>query len=425
MRAKQDGHGAWTCFVHDVPHAASSLNKKAVRHNAIIALQVMPLGLFICAFFVLPILLMLSRSIYDPYIARALPTAVHAIQQWKGTESLPGPRVMQALVHDLRHSSTRDIGRAAERLNFFVPGYLSLLLKTHARAGSLSADPPLAAARKWLIRTDPRWGDVPFWAAIRNHESPLTDGYLLAAVDLTRGTDGDIQPMPPDQRVFREIILRTLKISLVTTLLCLLLAFPLAYAMTSSRSAIRTVLMGFVLLPFWTSLLVRTIAWVVLLQANGPILGFLHYLDPSFPSIQLVHNRFGVYVAMVHILLPFAVLPLYSVMVGIPPNLVRAAFSLGGRPIRTFLRVYLPQAMPGLTASAVLVFTIALGYYITPALVGGARDQLLSYYIAAFVNQTVNWGMAAALSVVLLTLILVLLLLSRRLFRLGTHAIGA
>src|SRR5262249_39702721 len=156
---------------------------------------------------------------------------------------------------------------------------------------------------------------------------------------------GEIEQAPEDSRIYRDVIERTLIISSVTTILCLLLAFPLSYLLAASGPKIRLVLFIFVLLPFWTSVLVRSIAWVVLLQADGPVTSLVRSLSPVLSSVELVHNRFGVYVAMVHTLLPFAVLPLYSVMVGIPRNLVRAASALGAGPLRTFFRVYLPQTV--------------------------------------------------------------------------------
>ena len=128
-----------------------------------------------------------------------------------------------------------------------------------------------------------------------------------------------------------------------------------------------------------------------------------------------MYNRFGVYVAMTHILLPFMVLPLYSVMRGIPPQYMRAAASLGARPLRAFLRVYLPQTVPGIGAGCLLVFILAIGYYITPALIGGINDQMVSYFVAFFTNQTVNWGMASALGTVLLIVTLLLFALYARL----------
>ncbi len=159
----------------------------------------------------------------------------------------------------------------------------------------------------------------------------------------------------------------------------------------------------------------RTGAWVVLLQREGVVNDSLIALGLIGEPLQLVYNRFGVYVAMTHILLPFMVLPLYSVMRGIPPQYMRAAASLGAGPVRAFLRVYLPQTVPGIGAGCLLVFILAIGYYITPALVGGANDQMVSYFVAVFTNQTINWGMASALGAVLLVATLLLFVVYARL----------
>jgi len=163
-----------------------------------------------------------------------------------------------------------------------------------------------------------------------------------------------------------------------------------------------------VLLPFWTSLLVRTVAWVVLLQREGILNNLLISLGIIDEPIRMIFNRFAVYVAMVHVLLPFMVLPLYAVMKGISPSYLRAASSLGARPAIAFRRVYFPQTLPGVAAGCLIVFIQALGYYITPALVGGADDQMISYFIAFYASKTVNWGMAAALSIMLVAATLVL-----------------
>jgi putative spermidine/putrescine transport system permease protein len=163
-----------------------------------------------------------------------------------------------------------------------------------------------------------------------------------------------------------------------------------------------------VLLPFWTSLLVRTTAWVVLLQNKGIVNDSLIALGILQEPTQLIYNRIGVYVAMTHVLLPFMILPLYSVMRGISPSFVRAARSLGAPPTTAFLRVYLPQCLPGIGAGCLLVFVLALGYYITPALVGGAGDQMIAYFIAFYTTATINWGLASALGVVLLVATLML-----------------
>ena len=178
------------------------------------------------------------------------------------------------------------------------------------------------------------------------------------------------------------------------TLICCVLGYPLAWALVHAEPLRGAMLLG-VLFPFWTSLLVRTAAWMIVLQKEGPINSLLRWLGLIDAPLALVFNRFGVYVALTHVLLPFLVLPLYSVMTTIPRDHMRAAKSLGARPAFAFLSVYLPQTLPGLSAGAILVFIMCIGYYITPALVGGPKDQMISYFIAFYTNNTINWGLAA------------------------------
>ena len=226
--------------------------------------------------------------------------------------------------------------------------------------------------------------------------------------DLRRDADNSITGGPAEQRVFRDVLGRTLWISAMVTLVCLALGYPVAYVIAAQPPGRAAMLLFLVLLPFWTSLLVRTAAWVVLLQREGVLNSLFLSLGLVHEPLKMIFNRFAVYVAMVHVLLPFMVLPLYSVMRGIPPSYVRAASSLGAKPFTAFRRVYLPQTLPGIGAGCLMVFIQALGYYITPALVGGADDQMISYFIAFYASRTVNWGMAAALSATLLVLVLIL-----------------
>jgi putative spermidine/putrescine transport system permease protein len=265
-----------------------------------------------------------------------------------------------------------------------------------------------APARETLIGIDPKWGERDTWAAMRRAGGPVTDFYLLAALDLQRDADNSITGAPPEQRVFRDVLGRTLWISAMVTLICLLLGYPVAYVIAAQPPGRAGVLLFLVLLPFWTSLLVRTVAWVVLLQKEGVLNSLFMSLGLVHEPLKMIYNRFAVYVAMVHVLLPFMVLPLYSVMRGIPPSYVRAASSLGAKPFTAFRRVFVPQTLAGIGAGCLMVFIQALGYYITPALVGGAEDQMISYFIAFYASRTVNWGMAAALSIMLLTATLLL-----------------
>jgi putative spermidine/putrescine transport system permease protein len=220
------------------------------------------------------------------------------------------------------------------------------------------------------------------------------------------------------------VFLRTFWMSFVVTVVCLALGFPIAYLLANLPVRISNLLMILVLLPFWTSLLVRTAAWVVVLQREGPVNELLQWIGLIDEPLQLVFNRTGVYIAMSHILLPFMILPLYSVMKSIPPVYVRAAASLGANPVVAFLRVYLPQTVPGIGAGCLLVFILAMGYYITPALVGGPKDQMASYFIAFFTNNTINWGMASALGAVLLTATLLLYAVYSRLLGMDKVRLG-
>ena len=177
-------------------------------------------------------------------------------------------------------------------------------------------------------------------------------------------------------------------------------------------------------MPFWTSLLVRTTAWFVLLQDNGPVNDVIQYLHLSDGPLKLIFSRFGTVTAMTHIQLPFTLLPIYGVMKGISPSYMRAARSLGGGPFYSFLKVYLPLTLPGIGAGCLLTFILCLGYYITPALVGGAADQMVSGVIASAMNQENNWGKASALSAILLLATLILFFLYNRLIGIDKVKLG-
>jgi putative spermidine/putrescine transport system permease protein len=256
--------------------------------------------------------------------------------------------------------------------------------------------------REQLLAIDARWGEPLYWQTIRRERHLFTPFYLLSALDLRYAPDGGLERAPAESAIFLGLLGRTLSISLVVTILCVLLGFPLAATMATASPARANVLLILVLIPFWTSLLVRTTAWVILLQNQGVVNQALVGLGLLDKPVPLIFNRTGLYIAMVHVLLPFMVLPLYSVLKGIPPELMRAAASLGAAPATAFLRVYVPQALPGLVAGASLVFVLALGYYVTPALVGGPGDQMIGYFIAYFTNTAVNWGMASALGTILI-----------------------
>jgi putative spermidine/putrescine transport system permease protein len=238
---------------------------------------------------------------------------------------------------------------------------------------------------------DPVWGFANFdkLTVIRSHE----DWYLFS------------MPMNAYIRVFTI----TLRIALVVTVITLLLAYPVAYVLSSISAAKANLLMILVLVPFWTSILVRSYAWMVLLGREGTINRILIRTGIRDEPMQLLNTRFAVYVGMVHILLPFMILPLYSVMRGIDRNYLRAAENLGGRPSQVFRHVFLPLSLPGIGAGSLVVFILSLGFYITPALIGGPRDVMISMMIFQQVNVP-NWGFASALALILLVIAIVIYL---------------
>jgi len=388
-----------------------ALRKSERREQLKAAALVLPLLVFLLGCFVAPIGAMLARGITDSDIARILPRVTAELGRWDRRE-LPPETAYAALITDIR--AARDAGAlasAATRLNYDVAGFRSLMFAT-SRALPLELT---VSARETLLTIDPKWGERETWMSLRRAAGPVTDFYLLAALDLRHDASNEIVGAPPEQAVFRNVLGRTLWISGMVTLLCLLLGYPVAFYIARQPPARASLLLFLVLLPFWTSLLVRTVAWVVLLQREGILNSLLLSLGLVTEPIRMIFNRFAVYVAMVHVLLPFMVLPLYAVMKGIPPSYVRAASSLGARPATAFRRVYLPQTLPGVGAGCLMVFIQALGYYITPALVGGADDQMISYFIAFYASKTVNWGMAAALSIMLLAATLALYAVYNRL----------
>jgi putative spermidine/putrescine transport system permease protein len=382
-----------------------SLGRANRRRRIVAFLLVAPLLAFIVFTFVIPIASMLFRSVDNPVIVQVLPRTVEAIQDWDRQDVPPEP-VFAAMAEDLAEAqANRTVGRVAVRLNYEMSGARSLLTATARRASDLEA--PFQDA---LIEINPQWGNVDIWAAIQREGRRFTPAYFISAIDMRYAADGSIERQPEHQRIYLQLFVRTLILSLAITATTLLLGYPIAYLLATLPLRYSNLLMICVLLPFWTSLLVRTTAWIVLLQQQGVLNDVLVALGVISEAgrIQMVYNATGTIVAMTHILLPFMVLPLYSVMKGIPPSYVRAARSLGANPWTAFWKVYVPQTVPGIGAGAVLVFIISICYYITPALVGGQSGQMISNLIAFHMQNSLNWGLAAALGSILLGGVLIL-----------------
>ena len=364
-----------------------------------------PLFLFVLVCFAFPIGTMLSRSVDNPEVNTAMPATTAALSTWHA-DDLPDEGTYAALIKDLAAAKENgQILALSKRLSYEIPDYRTVITKTLRKLPDDSA----ASKRDALIEVDKAWGDVGYWKALKQASSKLTPYYLLASLDHRfDSATGSIVKADPNQSIYVDIFARTFYIGAIVTVLCLLLGFPVAYWLAILPEGKSNLLMICVLLPFWTSLIVRTAAWIVLLQSDGLINRTLMLFGIVDAPIQLVFNRTGVIIAMTHVLLPFMILPLYSVMKSIPSNYVRAAISLGAHPFVAFWRVYVPQTFAGLAAGGLLTFILAIGYYVTPALVGGAADQMVSYFVAFYTNKTVNWGMASALGSLLLIATLLL-----------------
>jgi putative spermidine/putrescine transport system permease protein len=361
-----------------------------------------PLLVFLLAFFVWPLFSMMSQSVSDTAVLRLLPRSAEVLAGWDRT-SPPTLPMQQALMEDLRAvDDDQALGDMVRRLNSARSGFRTLMGKTTSALGDTD-NPPAD-----LVSIDKRWGKPEFWLAIADALSPLTDRNLLAALDLGRNAAGEIEHLPANQSVNSVILVRTFWIAALVTFFCAAIGYPYAIIAASLSGWKRDLMLAAVLLPLWTSLLVRTAAWFILLQEQGLIndlLRWLHLIDAPLP---LIFNRTGVIIAMTHVLLPFMVLPIYSVLITIPKNLMPAAASLGAPPLRAFLRVLLPLSLRGVASGGLLVFISAIGYYITPALIGGPGDQMISSIIAFYATGSANWGMAGALGVVLLVATLLL-----------------
>jgi putative spermidine/putrescine transport system permease protein len=359
-----------------------------------------PLLLFLALIFVLPIGTLLLKSVEGLGVQAVLPGTARALRDWNGL-GLPDQAAYAALGTDLAQAEgTPALGEIARRLNFFDPGFRTLLLKT---ARDLPAQPP-ANWKDQLVGLDARWGDRAAWIELRRGATWVTPDYLLAAVDRKVDAAGNIVPV--GEELYLAVFKRTFWISGVVTVLCFLFGYPVAYLLATLPAKYSARLLIFVIVPFWTSLLVRTTAWYVLLQPNGVVNSLLKGLGLTTHSIPLVFNRTGVLIGMTHILLPYMILANYAVMKGISPSFMRAALSLGSHPVEAFFRVYFPLTLPGVGAGTFLVFVLALGYYITPAMLGGGGDTMISQLIAFQTQDQLNWGIAGALSLYLVALTL-------------------
>ena len=385
--------------------AASRRELRRLRLTAF--LLVAPLLAFLLFAFVAPIATMLFRSVHNPIVVSLIPDTLERLAEWDGA-GLPPDGTRSQFAVDLRTLfAERQSGRLAEEINRVLPGASSTIQRTGRQLNGMPAGEVAANGAGLLDGTHGSWSEPEIWRAIQSAGRLYTDRNFLTALDLERSPEGSIQARDSAQ-IYIKLYVKTLKMALIITLLTLLLGYPLAFYLAHLPKGKANLLIIFVLLPFWTSLLVRTTAWIALLQTNGVVNSTLMGLGVISTPLEMLYTEFATILAMTHILLPFMVLPLYSVMKGIDPSYMRAAMSMGARPLGAFAKVYLPNTLPGLSAGAMLVFIISIGYYITPALVGGTEGQMISNIIAFHMQQSNNWGLAAALGSLLLALILLI-----------------
>ena len=423
--------------------------KKSLRRTKIrsFLLLLAPL-LFLLIMFVTPIGSLLSRSVDDVDINRVLPETFAQYELWEDKSQVPNEEMFAAVINDIRathkveDSNGKNIGKnllgkAGTRMTYEFSGWRSLLLKTVKSATSVNKrSKEEVKPYKWeapykekMIKRDKRWGKVEFWQSLGAMKDPYTFGYYLNAVDLRYDANKNIIEKKEHLKIYKTIWIRTLQVSLMVTIFCLILAYPVSYLLATLPMRKSNLLMICVLMPFWTSLLVRIVAWMIMLQQNGVVNDTLVGILPCFEGmvnlpffgetnldlcfsdedrIPMMYNFTGTIIVMTQVLLPFMILPIYSVMRGVPPSYMKAAQNLGATPTRAFIRVYMPQSVPGIGAGCILVFIVAIGYYITPELVGGKDGLMISNFVAREMQTTLNWGLAAAMGAMLLAAVLIL-----------------
>ena len=364
---------------------------------------VCPLLALIISAFVLPILFMLSAAVYDDSYSSLMPESTTAMQEWDG-ESPITEAMAAAMVSDLiRARENKDIGKVANRVNREYSGATSLFKSTSRSAKKF--EPPYLEA---LLAKDKDWNDMELWQGIKIASNTYTLGYIANAIDMRAKATGGFEPQDELRQIHITLFIRTIEISFIVTVACLLLGYPVAYLMANLPLRTSNLLLILVLMPFWTSLLVRTTAWIAMLQGQGVMndLFVAFGIANDEDRFSLIYNKTGTLIAMTHIMLPFMIMPLYSVMKTISPAYVRAAKSMGATNWTAFWKVYFPQSVPGIGAGSLLVFILAIGYYITPALVGGQDGQMISNIIDFHMRKSLNWNLAAALGFVLLVFVL-------------------
>ena len=382
-----------------------SLQRSERRNKIRAALLVAPLLLFILVTFLIPIGDMLLRSVDDSYINTVFPKTFKEYRNWD-RQDLPSEELYKTMFFEVKESEGYAIGKASTRMNYAKSGWKSLLKKSKRKFKKIEEGP----YKEQMIAIDKKWADMEYWKAIGVMVDPTTAGYYLNAIDLKYNVDKEVVWQKENRRIYNHTWFKTFKVSVLVMVFCLMLGYPISYLLSTLPLKYSNLLMICVLLPFWTSLLVRTVAWMVMLQQKGVLNNLLvmSHIISDENRFKLMYNETATIIVMTQILLPFMVLPLYSVMKTISPNYMRAALNLGASPLHAFWKIYMPNSVPGISAGCMLVFILAIGYYITPELVGGKDGQMIGNWIAYHLKTTLNWGLCAALGAILLGVLTVL-----------------
>ena len=399
------------------------LKKVERRRRTTAFLLAAPLLFFIVFAYVIPIFQMLGRSIDNVQMNEFLSNTHDVMQEWDGTE-MPGEEITSTFFYELQGLvEEKNHGKIATRLNYEKGGFTSLIKKTARKLNDFDENGNFL---EQFIGTHKKWGDIEYWLALKRGTDAYHYRKYLTTFDYEEKFDGSIERIPEKKRINVTLWIRTIFVAAGVTFCCFLLAYPVSHLLSVLPTRYSNLLMICVLLPFWTSLLVRTSSWMVLLQKQGVLNDIFVSLGivADEGRLELMYNMTGTFIAMTQILLPFMVLPLYSVMKTIPPSLMRAATSMGATPFLAFRKIYFPLTYAGISAGSILVFVLSIGYYITPALVGGAKGTLISNRIAYHMQQSLDWSLATAMAAVLLVAVLIVYWLYNKIVGIDNMRLG-
>ena len=399
------------------------LKKVERRRRTTAFLLAAPLLFFIIFAYVIPIFQMLGRSIDNVQMNEFLSNTHDVMQEWDGTE-MPGEEITSTFFYELQGLvEEKNHGKIATRLNYEKGGFTSLIKKTARKLNDFDENGNFLDQ---FIDTHKKWGDIEYWLALKRGTDAYHYRKYLTTFDYEEKFDGSIERIPEKKRINVTLWIRTIFVAAGVTFCCFLLAYPISHLLSVLPTRYSNLLMICVLLPFWTSLLVRTSSWMVLLQKQGVLNDIFVSLGivADEGRLELMYNMTGTFIAMTQILLPFMVLPLYSVMKTIPPSLMRAATSMGATPFLAFRKIYFPLTYAGISAGSILVFVLSIGYYITPALVGGAKGTLISNRIAYHMQQSLDWSLATAMAAVLLVAVLIVYWLYNKIVGIDNMRLG-